>query len=105
MSPKTLSAMPKSPVGRRSSSGSGLRPVLPFGLDDGTALAEDMELPTGPVPRTGQFSEGEGVDEVEVSVNATKTKLVLTRFDAVSLRRVVSIVGALNWGGDWVATV
>ncbi|KAG8721177.1 Factor arrest protein 11 [Ceratobasidium sp. 394] len=65
MSPKTLSAMPKSPVGRRSSSGSGLRPVLPFGLDDGTALEDDVELPSGPVPRTGQFSEGEGVDEVE----------------------------------------
>lgn len=96
MSPKTLSAMPKSPVGRRSSSGSGLRPVLPFGLDDGTALAEDMELPTGPVPRTGQFSEGEGVDEVEVSVNATKVNLMLIRFSTVFVWRVVSIVAGLN---------
>ncbi|KAG8680767.1 Factor arrest protein 11 [Ceratobasidium sp. 395] len=72
MSPKTLSAMPKSPVGRRSSSGSGLRPVLPFGLDDGTAIEEDVELPTGPVPRTGQFSEGEGVDEVEDVLRAAR---------------------------------
>ncbi|KAG1755949.1 hypothetical protein EDB19DRAFT_2034567 [Suillus lakei] len=35
MSPKTMAALPKSPAGnRRSSSGAGLRPVLPFGLDD-----------------------------------------------------------------------
>lgn len=67
MSPRTLEAMARSPMGRRSSSGSGLRPVLPFGLDDGSALQEDIELPTGPVPRTGTFAEGEGegVDEVE----------------------------------------
>ena len=92
MSPKTLSAMPKSPVGRRSSSGSGLRPVLPFGLDDGTALAEDIELPTGPVPRTGQFSEGEGVDEVEVSLNVTKLNPRLTGLVAVSVWGVVLMV-------------
>lgn len=44
--------------------------MLPFGLDDGSALQEDIELPTGPVPRTGTFAdgEGEGVDEVEVSI-------------------------------------
>ncbi|KAG8762882.1 Factor arrest protein 11 [Ceratobasidium sp. 423] len=65
MSPKTLQAMAKSPMGRRSSSGSGLRPVLPFGLDDGSAITEDIELPTGPVPRSGTLGEGEGVDEVE----------------------------------------
>ncbi|ELU45442.1 DUF3402 domain-containing protein [Rhizoctonia solani AG-1 IA] len=52
MSPKTLQAMAKSPIGRRSSSGSGLRPVLPFGLDDGSAIPDDVELPTGPVPRS-----------------------------------------------------
>jgi hypothetical protein len=70
MSPKTLQAMAKSPIGRRSSSGSGLRPVLPFGLDDGSAIPEDVELQTGqtgPVPRSGTLGEGEGVDEVEVS--------------------------------------
>ncbi|CAE6478754.1 unnamed protein product [Rhizoctonia solani] len=65
MSPKTLQAMAKSPIGRRSSSGSGLRPVLPFGLDDGSAIPEDIDLPTGPVPRSGTLGEGEGVDEVE----------------------------------------
>ncbi|CUA67731.1 Factor arrest protein 11 [Saccharomyces cerevisiae S288c] [Rhizoctonia solani] len=65
MSPRTLQAMAKSPIGRRSSSGSGLRPVLPFGLDDGSAIPEDIELPIGPVPRTGTLGEGEGVDEVE----------------------------------------
>ncbi|CEL63764.1 Striatin-interacting protein 1 homolog OS=Danio rerio GN=strip1 PE=1 SV=1 [Rhizoctonia solani AG-1 IB] len=68
MSPKTLQAMAKSPIGRRSSSGSGLRPVLPFGLDDGSAIPEDVELQTGqtgPVPRSGTLGEGEGVDEVE----------------------------------------
>ncbi|QRV73145.1 striatin-interacting protein 1 [Ceratobasidium sp. AG-Ba] len=78
MSPKTLSAMPKSPVGRRSSSGTGLRPVLPFGLDDGTALEEDVELPSGPVPRTGQFSEGEGVDEVESATDGSNNVIVET---------------------------
>ncbi|KAJ8582672.1 hypothetical protein M405DRAFT_830258 [Rhizopogon salebrosus TDB-379] len=35
MSPKTMAALLKSPAGnRRSSTGAGLRPVLPFGLDD-----------------------------------------------------------------------
>lgn len=79
MSPKTLSAMPKSPAGgggaRRSSSGSSsLRPVLPFGLDDGSAVEEEEgeELGMGPMPtgRTAPFAAGEGgkgVDEVEVS--------------------------------------
>lgn len=66
-----MAALPKSPAGtRRSSSGSGLRPVLPFGLDDGSAVDaddDDDELAMGPVPRdqTGPFSAGAGVDEVE----------------------------------------
>lgn len=79
MSPKTLKALPKSPAsgGRRSSSGSSLRPVIPFGLDDGSAVEEDyddVEEPPemGPMPtgRTAPFAAGEGgkgVDEVEVS--------------------------------------
>ncbi|KAF5388442.1 hypothetical protein D9615_000144 [Tricholomella constricta] len=71
MSPKTMAALPKSPAGtRRSSSGSGLRPVLPFGLDDGSAvdIEEEVEdLAMGPVPKdqSGPFAEGAGVDEVE----------------------------------------
>ncbi|KAG6833807.1 hypothetical protein H0H87_011741 [Tephrocybe sp. NHM501043] len=71
MSPKTMAALPKSPVGaRRSSSGSGLRPVLPFGLDDGSAVDaddEDEELVVGPVPKdeSNPFASGAGVDEVE----------------------------------------
>ncbi|KAH7916133.1 hypothetical protein BJ138DRAFT_688321 [Hygrophoropsis aurantiaca] len=70
MSPKTMAALPKSPAGaRRSSSGGGLRPVLPFGLDDGSALDpdEDDEPEMGPVPReqSGPFASGAGVDEVE----------------------------------------
>ena len=67
-----MAALPKSPAGaRRSSSGSGLRPVLPFGLDDGSAIDpeedEENELPMGPVPRdqSGPFAAGAGVDEVE----------------------------------------
>ncbi|KAG7097243.1 hypothetical protein E1B28_004613 [Marasmius oreades] len=68
MSPKTMAALPKSPAGRRSSSGGGLRPVAPFGLDDGTAvdLDDDEELP-GPAPRekSEPFAGGAGVDEVE----------------------------------------
>lgn len=67
-----MAALPKSPVGghRRSSSGSSLRPVIPFGLDDNSAIDledadDDAEL--GPMPRDqpGPFGEGEAVDEVE----------------------------------------
>ncbi|KAG6838009.1 hypothetical protein H0H93_008403 [Arthromyces matolae] len=70
MSPKTMAALPKSPAGaRRSSSGSGLRPVLPFGLDDGSAIDadDDDEIVVGPVPRdeSNPFASGAGVDEVE----------------------------------------
>ncbi|CAL1700892.1 unnamed protein product [Somion occarium] len=68
MSPKTMAALTKSPAGRRSSSGSGLRPVLPFALDDGSAVEEGEEGPElGPVPREpdGPFNAGAGVDEVE----------------------------------------
>ena len=73
MSPKTMAALAKSPAGgahgRRSSSGSGgLRPVLPFELDQGdTAVDEDDEEELGPIPRdsSGPFQSGGGVDEVE----------------------------------------
>jgi len=74
LSPKTLAAMPKSPAGgvRRTSSGSGLRPVVPFGLDDGSAVDDDLEdeHEMGPMPtgRSEPFAAGEGgkgVDEVE----------------------------------------
>ncbi|THH23162.1 hypothetical protein EUX98_g8013 [Antrodiella citrinella] len=70
MSPKTMAALTKSPAGgRRSSSGGGLRPVLPFELDDNSAIEledEDDDLP-GPMPResSGPFQSGAGVDEVE----------------------------------------
>jgi hypothetical protein len=66
-----MAALPKSPAGaRRSSSGSGLRPVLPFGLDDGSAVEvedDEIELPMGPAPRdqSSPFASGAGVDEVE----------------------------------------
>jgi hypothetical protein len=70
MSPKTMAALPKSPAARRSSSGSGLRPVLPFGLDDdGSAvdLEDEDDIPEmGPAPRErSAFAGGAGVDEVE----------------------------------------
>ncbi|KAF7433326.1 Factor arrest protein 11 [Pleurotus ostreatus] len=68
MSPKTMAALPKSPAGgRRSSSGGGLRPVLPFGLDDENAVDDDDEPELGPAPREsdGPFASGAGVDEVE----------------------------------------
>ncbi|KAH8118350.1 hypothetical protein DFH11DRAFT_1540546 [Phellopilus nigrolimitatus] len=73
MSPKTMAALPKSPVGghRRSSSGSSLRPVLPFGLDDNSAVdleeGDEDEPEMGPIPRehSGPFGQGGGVDEVE----------------------------------------
>lgn len=69
-----MAALPKSPAGhRRSSSGSSLRPVLPFGLDDASAVdldiedIEDEETELGPIPRqeAGPFASGAGVDEVE----------------------------------------
>ncbi|KZS97748.1 hypothetical protein SISNIDRAFT_423128 [Sistotremastrum niveocremeum HHB9708] len=77
MSPKTMAALPKSPAGnRRSSSGSQLRPVLPFDLDDGSALDDDPdpeEPEMGPMPRAGtSFAAaegGKGVDEVEFMYN------------------------------------
>ncbi|KAK2466465.1 hypothetical protein APHAL10511_002107 [Amanita phalloides] len=69
LSPKTMAALPKSPHGRRSSGG-GLRPILPFGLDDDDAvdLDADEEVPElGPIPReqNGPFCPRAGVDEVE----------------------------------------
>ena len=87
MSPKTFKALPKSPAsgGRRSSSGTSLRPVLPFGLDDGSAIDEDfdeLEQPElGPIPtgRTAPFSAnegGKGVDEVEVGPSTPSTQLM-----------------------------
>lgn len=65
-----MAALTKSPAGaRRSSSGGGLRPILPFDLDDGSALESENEEeePMGPIPResSGPFQAGAGVDEVE----------------------------------------
>ncbi|OSX60316.1 hypothetical protein POSPLADRAFT_1047779 [Postia placenta MAD-698-R-SB12] len=70
MSPKTMAALTKSPArgGRRSSSGNGLRPVLPFELDGNSAVADDNDdEEPGPMPRepSGPFHAGAGVDEVE----------------------------------------
>ena len=68
MSPKTMAALPKSPAGgRRSSSGTGLRPVLPFALDDENAIDEDEPESghLGREPPSGQFPAGASVDEVE----------------------------------------
>src|SRR5258707_13064421 len=81
MSPKTFKALPKSPAsgGRTSSSGASLRPVLPFGLDDGSAIEEDfdeLEQPElGPIPtgRTAPFAANDGAngqDAVELSPRA-----------------------------------
>lgn len=67
-----MAALPKSPAGnRRSSSGNGLRPIMPspFDLDSGSALDLDEieEAELGPPPReqSTPFAEGAGVDEVE----------------------------------------
>jgi hypothetical protein len=62
-----MAALPKSPHGRRSSSGGGLRPVLPFALDDGSAVEiEEDDGPEMEPPREGSaFAGGAGVDEVE----------------------------------------
>lgn len=73
-----MAALPKSPAGnRRSSSGTGLRPVLPFGLDDGSAVdLDDLDEPElGPIPReqSGPFASGGGVDEVEYAYGYVMT--------------------------------
>lgn len=66
-----MAALPKSPAGgRRSSSGSGLRPVIPFGLDSDSPidLEDEDEDPSevGHAPREDSaFASGAGVDEVE----------------------------------------
>jgi hypothetical protein len=75
MSPKTMAVLAKSsPSPRRSSSGSaGLRPVIPFQLDESDGSAIDLEdnqeegPELGPMPReqSTPFAEGAGVDEVE----------------------------------------
>lgn len=79
MSPKTMAALAKSPAStRRSSSGGGLRPVLPFDLDrdEGSAVDDDdgQEQELGPVPRDapGPFA-GAGVDEVEAAYGYVST--------------------------------
>ena len=63
-----MAALPKSPAGgRRSSSGTGLRPVLPFALDDENAIDEE-EVESGHLgrePPSGEFPAGASVDEVE----------------------------------------
>ncbi|KAH6915434.1 hypothetical protein BKA70DRAFT_1420367 [Coprinopsis sp. MPI-PUGE-AT-0042] len=69
MSPKTMAALPKSPAGRRrSSSGGGLRPVIPFGLDEGNPV-EDIENEEGDdledLPPMQREHSGPSVDEVE----------------------------------------
>ncbi|PCH41137.1 N1221-domain-containing protein [Wolfiporia cocos MD-104 SS10] len=77
MSPKTMAALTKSPASRRSNSGNGLRPILPFNLDQNSAIADDNEddddeQEVGPMPRDprGPFHAGAGgVDEVEYVFN------------------------------------
>lgn len=62
-----MAALPKSPAGgRRSSSGTSLRPVLPFALDEGSAIDDDEDSPPhlGREP-SGDFPAGASVDEVE----------------------------------------
>ncbi|KIL68265.1 hypothetical protein M378DRAFT_8934 [Amanita muscaria Koide BX008] len=63
LSPKTMAALPKSPHGRRSSSGGGLRPVIPFGLDDSSAV--DLDTEDEALEPREPFGTGAGVDEVE----------------------------------------
>ena len=61
-----MAALPKSPAGgRRGSSGTGLRPVLPFNLDDGDESAVDDE-DLDPLTHMGREPHsGASVDEVE----------------------------------------
>lgn len=101
-----MAALPKSPAGRspagrspsgrspagkrRTSSGGGLRPVKPFGLDvdDGTGLEDDEEeaeeeeeLPHAPREQSA-FAAGEGVDEVEYAYGYVRSVRVCDWFEA-----------------------
>lgn len=65
-----MAALPKSPAGGRRGSGSGLRPVLPFNLDDDlsdNAVDEEDLEPLAHMGRehSGEFPAGASVDEVE----------------------------------------
>lgn len=63
-----MAALPKSPAGGRRSSGTGLRPVLPFGLDTDSPVDlddEDEDADVGPPREASAFASGGGVDEVE----------------------------------------
>ncbi len=85
-----MAALPKSPAGGRRSSGTGLRPVIPFGLDSGNPVDLDEEEDDigemGHAPREDSaFASGGGVDEVEYaygyvgSFSLLSTLNVLTR--------------------------
>ncbi|KJA24554.1 hypothetical protein HYPSUDRAFT_136073 [Hypholoma sublateritium FD-334 SS-4] len=67
MSPKTMAALPKSPAGGRRGSGQGLRPVLPFALDEGSAIDDEDDVEPTHLGRepSGEFPAGASVDEVE----------------------------------------
>lgn len=91
-----MAALPKSPAGRRSSSGNGLRPVMPieFDLDNGNAsdLDDLEESELGPAPReqSTPFAEGAGVDEVEyaygcVKITENDIKCLLTLFSGFEI--------------------
>ena len=78
-----MAALPKSPHGRRSSSGGGLRPVLPFGLDDGSAVEvdDDDDVPElGPPREASAFAGGAGVDEVEYAYGYAFAPYTFTKF-------------------------
>ncbi|KAG5654067.1 hypothetical protein H0H81_007793 [Sphagnurus paluster] len=101
MSPKTMAALPKSPAGtRRSSSGSGLRPVLPFGLDDGSAVEEEEEVEDlmGPVPKdqSSPFASGAGVDEVEYAYGQYLLASKNETFKEVTIHNAVQVPGGLH---------
>jgi len=98
-----MAALPKSPAGRRSSSGNGLRPVMPieFDLDNGNANdLDDLEEPElGPAPReqSTPFAEGAGVDEVEyaygcVKITENNIKSLLTLFSGFEIDQLIILV-------------
>lgn len=87
-----MAALTKSPAGaaRRSSSGTGLRPVLQFDLDESGAVEEETdeegESEFGPIPREspGPFA-GAGVDEVEYAYGCVALYLNLALVDPSAL--------------------
>ena len=97
-----MAALPKSPAGgRRSSTGGGLRPVMPFGLDDENPVVlddDDDEEELGPIPKepSGPFQSGGGVDEVEYAYGYVLHNVISTFANHLAVFNLMMILLPLS---------